>query len=203
MIYTIGIASAFLGLVLVASAPAQAEDETFPSAFETNYFENATTVGDFGILRIFNDHPLKGGPPICALIYVFNADQQMEECCSCEISGGGGSGALVAGLTSSPASGDPLDHGTIKIVSAVPKTTCGSGEEADPTAKVDPAISAWILHTYDATNGNHVNEEPFAETGEPRSDLTFLADICSVVQGPGEGVCFCPTDEPTGGPTGS
>jgi len=194
-IHAIGIASALLGLVLVASVPAQAENETFPSGFETNYFENATTVGDFGILRIFNENPLKGAS-ICALVYVFSADQQMEECCSCEISGAGGSGALVAGLTSSPASGVPFDSGTIKIVSAVPKPSCGSGEEADPTVRVVPAIKAWLLHTYDPADGNHVNEEPFADTGEPRSDQGFLADVCGVVQGPGVGVCFCPTDEP-------
>jgi hypothetical protein len=215
------IASALLGLTLAASLPSAAQaaepatcistaaafdPSPLPlcvnSGFLVNYFVNGAPpssggLGGVNFYKLFNPN-VPDGDPICALIYVFDPNQDMVECCSCIISASGGTGATISALTNNPGGGQPpLDSGTIKVVAAVPTSRCGIGQEASPTSQVVPGgIVGWITHQTVASNPEKT-EVRFTDTRESPGDLQELSSLCGgaeSVGGPGN--CLCPPEPP-------
>ena len=79
------------------------------------------------------------------MIYVFEPDQQLAECCGCKITPDGLLTLSVhRNLTSNPLTGATLINGAIKIVSSTWNPPCNA-------AKPVPAagIRAWITHVQD------------------------------------------------------
>ncbi len=103
----------------------------------TDYYE--VGLGGDSIIRLINPN---GGAntgitgisehPVCAMIYVFDDEQEMQECCGCPISSAGlMSLSLSYNLTSNGVYGndDDLYNGVIAVVAAAPNpniTTLGS-----------------------------------------------------------------------------
>src|SRR5574342_106037 len=79
----ITVGAALMATALALSAiPSAALAQS--NVFSVNYYANANTGGPDATVRITN--PGTAGAPspsgdLCALIYVFSADQQMAECC--------------------------------------------------------------------------------------------------------------------------
>ncbi|MGC2462517.1 MAG: hypothetical protein WA446_16340, partial [Steroidobacteraceae bacterium] len=110
-IFAFGVNKAF-------ADPSDADDP-----YSVNYFVNAHTVGGPDTLRIVDPDPINDShlPPACANIYVFDAAQELQECCACPITPAGRLDFNVnTQLTANPASpgsiGGVLSTGTIKIV---------------------------------------------------------------------------------------
>jgi hypothetical protein len=219
------IASALLGLMLAPSLPSAAQavapvtcintatafdPSPLPlcvnSGFLANSFINGapTSLGIPNYYKLFNPNVPPGsgaaadpnGTSICALIYVFDADQDMVACCSCIITGGGGTGASIAALTFNPGGGvPPPDSGTVKVVAAVPTAGCGIGQEKDLASEVVPGgIVGWVTHGTVLSNPLGKAEVPFTDTREDPGDLLQLASLCGGAQGAGTGVCGCPSE---------
>src|SRR5580693_10144866 len=69
-------------LVLVGLAIASPRAASAQDVYKVNYFSNNVTAGaPDATVRIDNPGLTYGN--VCALIYVFDADQQLSECCGC------------------------------------------------------------------------------------------------------------------------
>src|SRR5580658_1892251 len=110
--------------------------------FKINYFSNNVAGAPDATVRIDNPGLTYGN--LCAMIYVFDADQQLTECCGCvETHNGLRTLSLHSDLTSNPLTGVVSRNGVIKIVSAaVNDSPC------DPTSNVSPKanLRAWVTH---------------------------------------------------------
>jgi hypothetical protein len=176
---------ALLVLVLGTGA-AMAQD-----VFRVNYFSNANTAGaPDATVRIDNPGLTYGN--LCAMVYVFDADQQLSECCGCvETHNGLRTLSVNANLTSNPLTGRKSTTGVIKVVSAaVNNSPC------DPTANVTPTanLRVWATHIQNKVGAAY----PITETESSDSTLgaTELANLqaqCAFVAilGSGQGVCSC------------
>jgi len=133
---------------------------------------------------------------LCANIYVFDAVQEMVECCACPIT----ANALLAlsvdnSLTANPLTSVPPASGVIKLVSTLP-----TGTSCDPTKAgiLSPDLRAWATHLQQPTSGTFVTTEaPFLPaplaTGGTSVEEGFLPQACTFAQylGTSKGVCAC------------
>jgi hypothetical protein len=204
--------------VAFAAPPLKSLDD----AFKINYYVNATIQGSNG----FNDYvrvtdtdpqvvPGETEPAdLCVNVYVFDTNQEMEECCACPITAAGRLDFLVgSNLTSNPLVGPtrPLNNGIIHLVSTTSDLTLVTGVpgHCDPTDSggtgspysfsPSPSIRAWITHAQSKYNNQTVTEEVFADTGTQNNDYVNLSDTCTNVQRIGaqtkRGVCTCPAED--------
>ena len=165
-------------------------------------------AGD-ALLRIVNagnfTNPALNGD-ICANIYVFNDIQEMEECCSCDLS----HNALLTlstinNLLKNPFTGsESTEAGVIKIV-GVPPQSVGPGETSIcPTSETFPTpeegLHAWINHTEQMGISappfgfiSKTSVEEFADSSLDSGELATLFDECEFINqhGSGRGICTC------------
>ncbi len=176
--------------------------------YTVDYFANANTAGaPDATVRIIspgvyadgdNDDPNADGiEDVCASIYVFDANQELSECCSCNVT----PNALLTlsvntNLTSNPLLGAKLKTGVIKIVAA-DHPGDSSGIPCDPTDRFGTVetLRAWATHiqnrvgtTFPLTEG----ESQAAVLGA--GEYADLTEDCTVLKelGSGAGVCNCP-----------
>jgi len=180
---------ALLVLGLTSGAMAQTD------VFRINYFSNANVAGaPDATVRIDNPGLTYGN--LCAMVYVFDADQQLTECCGCVETHNGLRTLSVNGdLTSNPLIGIRSNAGVIKVVSAaVNNSPC------DPTSNVAPTpnLRVWATHIQNKVGTAY----PITETESSDSTLgaTELANLqaqCAFIGilGSGHGVCSCGTGD--------
>ena len=174
------------------------------------------------------------GPPngdLCINLYVFDDDQEMEECCSCPTSADEvGTLSTINELTSNPQFSSPLGLGVIKIVGSNPAATCVSGGDGVAgtagtltASELAEGLDAWINHTESIATNNASFKPPygFITTTSVQSfhhapidsgELNRLTTLCSAIElhASGRGICSCgllptPPPPPVSGecPTGS
>src|SRR5690242_10385739 len=191
---------AALVAVMVAIAIPSPGQVVAQDAYQLNYFSNNATPGTVTgptqgsdqTVRIMNTG--QSGDPMdaathhgraCASIYVFAADQQMEECCSCPITANGLiTLSLRDQLTSNALTGVPPPEGVIKILA-------DAGCDATViTQLVEGGLRAWGTHVQ--ANGA-VTETQFQVAPLQDLEAGFLGMACSFVQylGSGRGRCSC------------
>jgi hypothetical protein len=186
---TFSVALVIAGLVTIGAGIASAQD-----VFKVNYFANNAGTAPDATVRIDNPGLTYGN--LCAMIYVFDADQQLSECCGCvETHNGLRTLSVRNNLTSNPLTGVRSTNGVIKIVSAaVNNSPC------DPTSNVKPTanLRAWVTHIQNAVGTTW----PITETESSDSTLgaTELANLqaqCDFVNilGSGHGICSCGTGD--------
>ena len=164
------------------------------SIYDVGYFANANASGaPSAQLRLTNDGA-DSAANLCANIYVFDTAEEMQECCSCEITP---DGYLDLSVNTNLIN-NILDHGTkptrgiIKVVSSyVPIGGC------NPTSyAVTDGIKGWLTHVQKgATAGTFsLTETPLTDSYLSTLELDLnLARTCGFVQslGTGTGVCSC------------
>jgi hypothetical protein len=182
-------------------------------SFVVSYFDGV--AGDNSV-RIIN--PTKSNGSIRALIYVFDASEEMGECFGCPIT----PNALLSlsvkdNLTDSWAIGSPSPGASvIEVVSILPTgTTCPTDDPAcnvggdftstpavacDPTSEpahvAVPNLSAWLTHeTVGTQTARSVSE--FVDEGVANQD-GYLPQQCEnlINNGSGLGACSCGTPPP-------
>ncbi len=182
------LAVALLVLSL-GSGSAMAQD-----VFKINYFSNNVAGAPDATVRIDNPGLTYGN--LCAMVYVFDADQQLTECCGCvETHNGLRTLSVRSDLTSNPLTGRRSTTGVIKVVSAaVNNSPC------DPTTNVTPTanLRVWATHIQNKVGTAY----PITETESSDSTLgaTELANLqaqCAFVGilGSGQGICSCGTGD--------
>lgn len=168
--------------------------------FKINYFSNNAAPAPDATVRIDNPGLTYGN--LCAMIYVFDADQQLTECCGCvETHNGLRTLSVRNDLTRNPLTGVVSRTGVIKVVSAaVNNSPC------DPTANVTPKanLRVWATHIQNAiplgTFGGAVYPVTETESSDSTLGATELANLqaqCAFVGilGSGQGICSCGTGD--------
>lgn len=181
---TTGIEASSGGIVGTATLTVQ------PVA-EINYF----TSGDIdSTIRVSN--PGLTGGSLCAMIYVFDHDQQMSECCGCVVRTNSlRTLSLQKNLLNNPLTGVQSKNGTIVLVTA----DFGSNTSCDAT-QINPAGTAvaWATHLQSGQGGSAVvSETPFSTSVLGDQEAAGLQAECSFVRelGSGQGTCGCGTPQ--------
>lgn len=167
-----------LGLLVALPHAARAQD-----TYKVNYFANnlPLPVPDETV-RIVN--PM--GSDRCALIYVFDANQHLQECCGCLLTH---NALLSLSVRNQLTATLAPPTGVIKLLSSVPST----GGACDPTAPVPtPTLRAWATHNQNTgtTLIQKVTEEEFEDAPLDPLELGLLEDDCLLAQRL-KGICSC------------
>jgi hypothetical protein len=186
---TLAFAAVATALVLAASSSTYlAQDDPYA----LSYYDNAHTSGaPDATLRLINDGTTEG--TLCANLYVFNGDQEMEECCSCPITPDGLlTYSVNANVTGNPLTGGVLKHGVIKLISGNPDPTCNPAAVA-----VQGGLRGWVTHIQKGTGTSFVTtEEELSDSFLSRSELGTLELDCAILLEleDGQGACSCPPE---------
>ena len=173
-----------VGLVIAGAGVATAQD-----VYKLNYFSNNAAPAPDATVRISNPGLTYGN--LCAMIYVFDADQQLTECCGCVQTHNNLSTYSVRALTGNPLTGVVSRNGVIKVVSAaVNNSPC------DPTANVTPKanLRVWVTHIQNAVGSSYpITETESSDSTLGATELANLQSQCAFIGilGSGQGVCQC------------
>jgi hypothetical protein len=183
------LALAFAGLVTIGAGVASAQD-----VYKLNYFSNNAAPAPDATVRIDNPGLTYGN--LCAMVYVFDNDQQLTECCGCvETHNGLRTLSVRANLTSNPLTGKVSNNGVIKIISAaVNDSPC------DPTSNVSPKanLRAWGTHIQNPVGAAFpITETEYSDSTLGATELANLQAQCAFVNilGSGQGICSCGTGD--------
>jgi hypothetical protein len=172
----------------LATAPAAG----ITDVLKVDYFANANTSGaPDGTLRITDPGTATGN--ICSYIFVFDPNQELNECCGClNTPDGLATLSVNTDLTSNPLTGVTLTTGVIKVLSVSPiGNACPLPGQTSGTDVIEPAVRSWTTHIQ---NGN------FAITETASQDATLSAGevvrlrnecLAIVLDGSGHGICSC------------
>jgi hypothetical protein len=161
-----------------------------------NYFDRASAEksGIDATFRFINPGLTPGN--LCAMVYVFDRNQELNECCGCSISDSGlRSMSLILDLTANPLTGKKPTAGSIKVVPSNP----GPNSQCD-AGSIIPAgeILGWGTNVQDLSGGTfEVTETTFDMLPLSDGEATKLVNLCSFIEqsGGGRGVCSCGTGE--------
>jgi hypothetical protein len=183
---------------MMLSMIAAAQSDPTSDVYSVGYFNNRNNpTGADQFMYVINTGyigtPLSSGEgTLCANIYVFDAVQEMVECCACPIT----ANALLAlsvdnSLTANPLTSVAPASGVIKLVSTKP-----NGTSCDPTKAgiLSPDFQAWGTHLQQPTSGTFVTTEaPFLSAPLSAAEYAFLPQACTFAQylGTTKGVCAC------------
>ena len=197
-------------LMLGGTAFAQGDPSVVDtSVYFVTYFSNAHTTGaPDATLRIVNDGDISTGTGECigakcggnlwADIYVFDDSQELQECCSCEITADGLlSESVNQNLTANTLTGRVPTRGVIKVIS----DPLGLAYFPVPL----PGLRAWSTHIQATSvifaagkvpaekSPFYVTETKMADSNLGGDELERLGALCSfdVTLGSGSGVCSC------------
>jgi uncharacterized repeat protein (TIGR01451 family) len=154
-----------------------------------NYFSNANTSGaPDATARIINTGTSSLGN-VCADIFVFDAQQEMSECCSCMLTPDNLLTLSVNDdLTANPVTDETLTSGMIEVISVAPQ----AGSCPLPvTIASAPTLRAWVTHLQHGTTGYVSSETESQVAGATAANLSTLQTECSAIQtlGSGNGIC--------------
>jgi uncharacterized protein YjdB len=171
-------------------------DITVMPLITAQYFNraNAQNSGYDSTIELTNPGLTAAGN-LCAMIYVFDSKQELNECCGCMISDSGlRTLSLLNDLTANPLTGIQPVAGTIEIVSSDPAQNpkCDAGSLA-PAGEV----IAWGTNVQVSSGQYFVTEEKFATSDLNGTQSAVLATECSMLEklGSGQGVCTCGTGD--------
>ncbi len=176
--------------------------------YTVDYYANANTAGaPDATVRIINpgktddpNHPGTEAEAACAQIFVFDANQELSECCSCKLT----PNQLLTlsvnnNLTANPLLGAKLHTGVIKIVATSLPVGGGPcdprGTDAGVLEFFGPTLRAWATHIQNkvgTTNPITEGESQAAVFGD--GENSDLPEDCTVLMelGTGAGTCSCP-----------
>jgi len=169
---------------------------------DSTIFSNANRAGaPDDTVRIDNPGLTYGN--LCAMVYVFDAAQQLTESCGCVETHNGLRTLSVNGdLTANPLTGVESTNGVIKIISAaVNNSPC------DPTGNVSPKanLRSWGTHIQNPVRIDSrvvatafpITETEFSDSTLGATELANLQAQCAFIGilGSGHGVCSCGTED--------
>ncbi|MBV8281305.1 MAG: Ig-like domain-containing protein [Candidatus Eremiobacteraeota bacterium] len=164
---------------------------TVQPLFTVAYFDAVSGVDS--TIRITN--PATTEQSLCAMVYVFDQDQQMSECCGCLISDNGLlTLSLNKDLLSNPLTGVQSKSGTMMLVSA---SEPASGLCNASTITPAGAVLAWSTHLPQSGTTSS-SEVPFSSAPLTSTLSAALQAQCAFIQqlGSGQGLCSCGGSKP-------
>jgi len=211
-------------MVFSAAAQAQTNDVYWVGYYSNNLtINNLETVAAVPDQSVYINNPGVQGAPInpatglvstagylCANLYVFDASQEMVECCSCPLS----PNALVSlslrtNLLANPLGGVAPRSGVIKLISSLPisvtpngvspttaTAVCDAGEIGSAGETVLADLRAWGTQFQILSQGRYaITQSKFMAAPLSAAEAAFLPVACQFVRylGSGQGVCTCST----------
>ena len=164
-----------------------------------NYFDraDAQTANIDGTVYLTNPGLTAGSSAagkLCAMIYVFDQNQEMNECCGCSVSDSGfRSLSLLNDLTSNPLTGTPPAAGAILMV---PSNFQQNPQCSASSLSPNGVISGWETNVQGVPSGTpQITETNFSSASLNSASAANLAALCSIIQsqGGGQGICTCGT----------
>jgi hypothetical protein len=168
--------------------------------FFSGYFDFGTGSTVDSILRLENPTSTNGN--ICAMIYIFDAREEMGECCGCLLTPNqmldGSVKQMIGTQEWAVAPGVPV-RGVLQIVSALPNVSALSnkGNVCSPSQPYTdaPTLNGWITHVQTVSGIPGLTEVSLTDNGS--TDATegpFLINLCGEIigNGTGAGICTCP-----------
>jgi hypothetical protein len=192
---------AVAGLLCVGTTWAQSD-----TYFVTYYsHQHGTTDGHVRMTNPGYD----AAKTLCADIYVFDAAEELIECCGCSLTADDMRlFDIDKDLTNNAFNGEVPSSGVIEVVSALPNLGASGCDPTGGNSLGNPQLDnivpqqdlrAWAVHVQVPFTGKTtttVSEEEFADAGTLNTNqLHFLEQTCFTNQslGSGKGVCSCGT----------
>jgi hypothetical protein len=209
--------------------PSPAPDTTPAAVYPYNdwlslgYYD--ITIND-NIVRLMNPTQSDNSPAyapglLCAMVYVFDAHEELQECCGCPVTNNGLRKLSVkTDLISNPEGGGIPPTGLVLVVSAFPNkapgtppnlpgpcppnTTCTPYVPCDPGVAYNatPEFPGFITHVDQNHGAQNVSEVQMAslstDTTTIYTDPTFgLVALCGFIHlnATGNGICTCGTGD--------
>ena len=161
---------------------------------------DAQAAGIDGSLYITNPGLTAGdasGGNLCAMIYVFDQHQELEECCGCSVSDSGlRTLSLIYDLTANPLTGVAPAAGEIMMVpSDISQNPQCDASSLAPTGVLD----AWQTNVQSVPASPTVTEATMDSVPLTQGNQAFLAGLCGYLEtlGSGAGTCTCGTGDET------
>ena len=182
-----------------------------PSTYNVGYFDVGEPVGDNGVgvgdnfVRLIN--PTAANGTLCAMIYVFDDDEEPGECCGCPLSPNKLLSLSVENqLTANwEVTSNDFENGVIKIVSSIPNggTSPAAHGGCDPSIPYvqTPDLLGTIVKPQTISNDvtvTSLTENNMFEEGAPDvTEAALLINECAffVAHGTGKGLCNCGPEE--------
>ena len=184
-------------LILAVGSTTAVAQTGFDDVYAVGHYANAHVTGaPDGVLRLVNDGTLSDASPagdLCASIYVFDAAEQLAECCSCRITPNGILSLSVNNnLTKNPLTPKIPPRGVIKDVSSTP-TSAGKCDAT--TQNQQEGIRGWITHPQRGATATTfgLTEDELMDSFLSTAEANDLAEDCKVLVelGTGHGICSC------------
>ena len=167
-------------------------DLTVGPQTSVNYFDAAaaTQAGADGTIRLTNTGLTDDN--LCAMLYVFDQNQELVECCGCTVTDSGlRTLSMLTDLTGNPVTGTRPKAGVIKMVpsDATQNQTCDPG-----TLNPKGVVLGWGTNLQYFSDGtSQVTENQFETAALSDGETTSLVNLCNAARrlGSGKGVCSC------------
>jgi hypothetical protein len=206
---TLTICLIILGLCVFGISASAQNTQDF---FKVNYFANNGVAGaPDATVRLDNPgspsvdppstaSPTSGDVNLCAMIYIFDNDQQLSECCGCLVTPNGLRTLSVRkDLTGNPLTGVVSNNGVIKIVSALPNPAGDQLCDPDGSNQPVPTVRAWASHVQNKVGTAYpITETAFTDATLSEEEFFFnLNEQCLFAErlGSGKGICSCGTGD--------
>jgi hypothetical protein len=189
-----------LMIALLLGGTALAQNVGDNSVYFVTYFSNEVQ-GDVRdqTVRIINDGDT--GANLWATFYTYDDSQEMQECCSCEVSPDGLlSESVRNNLTNNPLTGIRVSRGAIKIISS--SVNAGGPNFTNTTM---PGLRGWATHLQSVRNQYPYGPEAYSQTETAladsnlgSSDKTLQEELCFFIHllgGGHQGVCSCTPED--------
>jgi hypothetical protein len=173
---------------LLASVGHAAAAQTTTDYFATHFFDAGTSAN----YTVRVQSPVRATNPICAMVYVFDSTQTLQECCGCPVrSDQMETFSLNPDLTGNPFGKTPITTGAIDIVAAAINhgTSAAATGGCDPSIAVSPtpALRSWL------SNDSQGTSDAFLNAPLDSQEQTRLPALCSssIKIGSPAAVCDC------------
>ena len=185
-----------LAIALMLGGTAQAQNVGDNSFYFTTYYSFANTSGaPDQTLRIVNDGDT--GANLWASFYVFDDSQELQECCSCEVTPDGiTSESVDKNLTANSLTSKVNTRGIIKTISS----SVAAGDPSNYTNTPAAGLRVWCTQIQRATataGAFYVTETKAADSNLASSEKALLENLCLYLNllGSGQGDCTCTPED--------
>jgi hypothetical protein len=187
-----------LAIAPILGGTALAQNVGDNNVYFVTYYSNAlhsNGVPDQTV-RIINDGDT--GANLWASLYVFDDSQELQECCSCEVTPDGlTSESVDTNLTANSLTSKVNTRGVIKVISS---SVAASGPKnfTDTPAAGLRVWSTHIQRTTPTAGGFYVAEARAVNSNLTSSEETLLETLCfyvNLLDGGDQGVCTCTPED--------
>jgi hypothetical protein len=180
-----------IGLILGGTGLAQKIGDN--SVYFVTYYSNANTTGaPDQTVRVINDGDTEAN--LWASFYVFDDSEEMQECCSCQVSPNGlTSESVNSNLTANSLTAHVNTRGAIKVISS----SVAAGGPANFTNTPVAGLRVWSTHIQRRTpgaGGYHISETLAADSNLVSSEKAMAETLCfyiNLLADGNQGVCSC------------